>query len=547
MPNKHTRAFSRTTVIFILLLTITATLPATADEQQRIVLSEAINAAKQWVSNPADKRPITGFSPAASIEMRTYDTPRPLRMWIANIDLNAPGVRMTTTKPIAKEGRTKQEETRCANTLEFARQRGVQLAINASAFSPFRSHMGEPMDLVGLAAESGVIYSETDKRFGAMHISQSGNVSLSGPPLTQKDLWQVIPGFRMLLDDGHVAVTEAEANSSFGNLNPRTALGVDKTGRQLRIIVVDGREPGISEGITTIELACLFASLGTWDALNLDGGGSSTFVLESFDGTHHVMNRPGAKDGHIKLRQVANNIGFYLPGSKPKLRDEHHLAPLRDMIISLASSRRGGGYKWKGDGVTRDISYDGTSFLKANPLGTFCCAATLELFLDAYCMNRYGKYCSKMNGRWFEDLPLEKLAAIQKGWWGTEDALTNEFIPERARNTIREKQVYSALPMTGLAESIDDYRLLQRGDMVMFWRQNGSGHSVVYWKRDYDDSGKERLWYWSSQPKPRYAYPTVPEGQPTTTPGYGLNWEYIGEEINPARIYGARIMEKPAD
>jgi len=98
------------------------------------------------------------------------------------------------------------------------------------------------------------------------------------------------------------------------------------------------------------------------------------------------------------------------------------------------------------------------------------------------------------------------------------------------------------LQWAGFARPVDNYRLLRRGDFVQFWRQSGSGHSVIFWARDRDEEGRERLWYWSSQPKPRHAYPAAAGGPPVKTPGYGLNWEYIGEEIDPTRIYGATLI-----
>ena len=98
--------------------------------------------AREWVARPVREVQVKGFSPAADIRHRVYDTPRPLRMWIIRIDLTAPGVRVAVTEPADLACEDAHCETLCANTLQFARQRGAQLAINASAFAPFRPHMG---------------------------------------------------------------------------------------------------------------------------------------------------------------------------------------------------------------------------------------------------------------------------------------------------------------------------------------------------------------------------------------------------------------------
>ncbi|WP_233552878.1 phosphodiester glycosidase family protein [Jiangella rhizosphaerae] len=68
--------------------------------------------------------------------------------------------------------------------------------------------------------------------------------------------------------------------------NPRTAAGVLPDGR-LVFVVVDGRQVGRSVGLSITETAELMRSLGVDEALNLDGGGSSTVVTE--DG---VVNTP---------------------------------------------------------------------------------------------------------------------------------------------------------------------------------------------------------------------------------------------------------------
>lgn len=52
------------------------------------------------------------------------------------------------------------------------------------------------------------------------------------------------------------------------------------------------------------------------------------------------------------------------------------------------------------------------------------------------------------------------------------------------------------------------------------------------------------MWYWSSQKRPRYAYPQRTGGKAVKIPGYGINWEYIGEDIDPDRIYGVRLIEE---
>jgi exopolysaccharide biosynthesis protein len=59
---------------------------------------------------------------------------------------------------------------------------------------------------------------------------------------------------------------------------PRTAVGLTAAGEMLWI-TVDGRRPGHSMGTSLDELTRLFLSLGAVEAMNWDGGGSTTMVL----------------------------------------------------------------------------------------------------------------------------------------------------------------------------------------------------------------------------------------------------------------------------
>jgi exopolysaccharide biosynthesis protein len=80
--------------------------------------------------------------------------------------------------------------------------------------------------------------------------------------------------------------------------HPRTVIGQYANG-DIILIVIDGRQPGWSNGISLEELQILLMEYGVVDAFNLDGGGSSTFVYNN-----EVLNRPS--DG--KLRALATNI-----------------------------------------------------------------------------------------------------------------------------------------------------------------------------------------------------------------------------------------------
>jgi hypothetical protein len=108
-----------------------------------------------------------------------------------------------------------------------------------------------------------------------------------------------IGGSVILLEDGtRKAINDVE-------MHPRTAVGIDRDGGRLLFLVVDGRQT-TSRGLTMVELAELMRELGAEDALNLDGGGSSTMAATRPSGQVTVMNLPS--DGY--QRSVPNGLGI---------------------------------------------------------------------------------------------------------------------------------------------------------------------------------------------------------------------------------------------
>ena len=114
-----------------------------------------------------------------------------------------------------------------------------------------------------------------------------------------------IGGSTVLLSGGRIQTTDD------GELHPRTAVGYDTDSGRLLLLVIDGRQD-FSRGYTMLELARMMKQLGAEEALNLDGGGSSTMVTLRPTGRTRVANSPS--DG--QQRPVPNGLGFvYQPPS----------------------------------------------------------------------------------------------------------------------------------------------------------------------------------------------------------------------------------------
>jgi hypothetical protein len=102
------------------------------------------------------------------------------------------------------------------------------------------------------------------------------------------------------------------APADFKGPNPRTFLGVDEKRTKAFLVVIDGRELGAATGMSLVEGARFMAgTVGAWDAVNLDGGGSSELFVASEGG---VLNAPS--DGSERV--IADAIVVSVPDGAAK-------------------------------------------------------------------------------------------------------------------------------------------------------------------------------------------------------------------------------------
>lgn len=113
-----------------------------------------------------------------------------------------------------------------------------------------------------------------------------------------------VGGFPMLVENGRgVYDQQTGVIASFGPVrHPRTAVGWDEARTRLFWVVVDGRQPPYSDGMSLPELEWLMLRLGATHAINLDGGGSTALVVHG-----RIANRPSDRSGE---RAVANILAL---------------------------------------------------------------------------------------------------------------------------------------------------------------------------------------------------------------------------------------------
>lgn len=125
------------------------------------------------------------------------------------------------------------------------------------------------------------------------------------PEKARPEWRNVMAGTPWLLDHGRQRTAEDDASCKghCAMTHPRTAVGLDASGRYLIIALAEGRRPPVL-GLSLAQLSAVMAQLGAVDAINLDGGGSSTLLLQG----RSVMERPFNEPA---LRKVANALHLF--------------------------------------------------------------------------------------------------------------------------------------------------------------------------------------------------------------------------------------------
>lgn len=131
----------------------------------------------------------------------------------------------------------------------------------------------------------------------------------------------MVGGDRIILQSGVVT------NNDWAELHPRTSIGYSQDKGKMYFCVVDGRS-GLSNGTTTKQLADIMKNSGAYNAINLDGGGSSAMYINKLG----IMNIPS--DG--QERAVAN--GIYAVNTSPT---DNNIAEIRCTTSSVALPRYG--------------------------------------------------------------------------------------------------------------------------------------------------------------------------------------------------------------
>lgn len=242
---------------------------------------------------------------------------RRLEVNAMRIDLRDSGINFMSTP---SNGVT-AGDTNSQTTGSFLEQNHLQVAVNANFFSPCCSATSQPKDLLGLAISQGQVVSgadfnsippggtadslviTSDNHAAITHVTPSSDIS---------SFYTAVSAGPVLVNSGQIAVNQVPADS-FAAANPRTAVGLSADGSFMYLLTLDGRRPGISDGATLYESAGWLLTLGAFQALNLDGGGSTNLVMADANGAATYLNIPSGGDPRLD----GNSLGLYAQALAP--------------------------------------------------------------------------------------------------------------------------------------------------------------------------------------------------------------------------------------
>ena len=252
------------------------------------------------------------------VHLRIEETkPRLMKISILRIDLHTRGLDFTATgrdKDWGKEMpdckgsiiRTKRQRTR--DFMKEQRSKGLNMivAVNAAPWSPWKAPFTHKYaNPSGVNVLNGVVVSENKGKRPAFVIYKDGKPAIV-PQVLAKDYANIkvaVSGFSIVARNG-------ESTFNDKSLAPRTAYGISADKRYLYILGVDGRQPGWSMGMTCKEAGLWLLAAGASDAINMDGGGSTTLIY--WDKKKKTMVSLCRHSKSRYERVVGSNFGIYL-------------------------------------------------------------------------------------------------------------------------------------------------------------------------------------------------------------------------------------------
>jgi hypothetical protein len=267
---------------------------------------------------PPSGRLIRDAFPYDGVRVQRWRRDDPAADWLVVwVDLRTPGLGYSASPVHYRTGPAgvPVQAAHAQTTVDFLRHTGgppVDLAVNTVAYWPFPATDGMPVFLSEPVWQGGD--DGRDPVAGTLMLGLLPGRAVLGEPAAVREARPQV-AFGSFHGDERpeesVLVRGGEPVRHGGSAHGRTAAGIDVDGRVLLLLVADGYNPGVSEGLSPGDAAGVLAAAGAHTAVLLDGGGSSTLVGRGPGGTPVVVNRPaGLQRRPGTLRSVAVNLGL---------------------------------------------------------------------------------------------------------------------------------------------------------------------------------------------------------------------------------------------
>ena len=193
--------------------------------------------------------------------------------------------------------------------------KGVTLPLKANTFYTGVIESVNVDTTVTTIPEDGIVLSGEGTTAAFLKTMMPGGTVTFSINIDKNDIKYAVSGFPRLINNGSVSADIILREDALKK-HPRTAIAM-KEGK-LYMVTVDGRQPGISDGMTLYELTELLMGMGMENALNLDGGGSTTMVVRKQGKSQSVVaNIPS--EGSERLIGNSIQLVSYAPVSEPAI------------------------------------------------------------------------------------------------------------------------------------------------------------------------------------------------------------------------------------
>lgn len=203
-------------------------------------------------------------------------------VFLAVVDLAYPGLEIVLDEKIGDKWLTS----------DFAREHGCSLAVNGEAGRSPKLDSGFGKYIGNLICRGKPVLLEDSHKRPFLSFDRDNLARYYPQKVVDREVseekFNTIWGRADILVEGRVPPNVNRRQ--WGRLRmPGNAMGIDRSGRRLFLLIADGRQPGYSLGLSLAEMGGILKAFGAYDAMACDAGGSACIFADTFGG---IVNYP---------------------------------------------------------------------------------------------------------------------------------------------------------------------------------------------------------------------------------------------------------------